>query len=343
MRVLVDIVHPADVLFFRAPMRIMAERGDDIEIVSRHKDVACELLDEFGLKHRPVSRAGTGLWGLASELIQRDLAVFDVARRFRPHIMVGLGGVAISHAGRVLGIPAISFYAADTANLQTRLTWPFIDHLYVPEAYAGHTPAGRTTRFPGVKELSYFHPENFRADDRLARKNGWEEGQENYFVRTVSWRANHDIGKQGWSDETLIALVEMLAARGRVHISSERSLPERLSGFAYRGKKNELHHLLAKCRLYVGESATMAHEACLLGVASIYDGSDHPGTTRQLAGEKLLVALRQPPPELLFATIESMLGPGQVEYLATRRGSYLARHGNLATFIVDAADRHARR
>src|SRR5690606_14564674 len=115
----------------------------------------------------------------------------------------GLGGVSISHVGFATGYPAISFYAADTANLQTRMTWPFITHLFVPESYAGPTPHGRTSRFPGVKELSYFHPENFVARDDLALTNGWDPERDNFLVRTVGWNANHDIGKSGWDEETL--------------------------------------------------------------------------------------------------------------------------------------------
>jgi len=251
-------------------------------------------------------------------------------------------GVAIAHVGQLLRIPAISFYAADTANLQTRLTWPFITHLYVPEAYAGHTPEGRTTRFPGIKELSFFHPENFRVDDELAAQNGWDASVDNYFVRTVRWGANHDLGKQGWDDETLKALIDRLASHGRVHISSERALPDRFAKFTYQGKKSEVHHLVGKCRRYVGESASMAHEACILGAPAIYDGSDHPGTTRQLAGFGMLVARRQPGREGLLATVEDMLGKEKRSKLAERRQAYLGSRANLAGYIVDAADRHAR-
>lgn len=341
MKILFDIVHPADVLFFLKPMRLMTDRGDTIKIVSRQKDVACELLDQFGLAHESISIAGNGRMGLAKELIMRDWAMMKAARKFRPDVMLGFGGVAISHVGKLVGIPSVSFYAADTASLQTRITWPFIDHLYVPQAYAGDVPRGRTSRFPGIKELSYFHPENFEVNDDIARGNGWDEQVPNYFIRTVSWRANHDLGKSGWSDETLRRLVVKLSARGKVHISSERSLPPEMEQYRYQGAKNQLHHVMAKCELYVGESATMAHEACLLGVPSIYDGTDHPGTTRELAREGLLIALKQPGLEPLLAEIDALLKDDVKQAVDAKRMAYLAARPNLAQFIVDAADRHA--
>lgn len=342
MRVLVDIVHPADVLFFRHPLARLMDEGVEVLIASREKDVACDLLDEFGLPHEVASRAGKGTFGLARELAVRDAAIWRMARRFRPQAMVGFGGVAIAHVGKLTGVPSISFYAADTASLQTRLTWPLISRLYVPEPYAGPVPEGRTTRFPGVKELSYFHPENFVADPGIARRNGWVEGEENYFLRTVGWGANHDIGKSGWSDEDLSALVEKLAARGRVHISTERALPGHLAQFLYRGERSALHHVMAHCRLYVGESATMAHEAAFLGVPAIYDGADHPGTTRELASHGLLVALRQPGIVALSSAVEDMLSEGRRAQTLAARDAYLADRPNLAGYIADAIRNAAR-
>lgn len=341
MKILFDIVHPADVLFFLKPMRLMQARGDLIKIVSRQKDVACELLDQFDLEHEPISVAGNGRFGLAKELVARDWELLKAARLFRPDVMLGFGGVAISHVGKLVGIPSVSFYAADTASLQTRITWPFIDHLYVPQAYAGDVPEGRTSRFPGIKELSYFHPENFETDDGIARENGWDDQVPNYFIRTVSWRANHDLGKSGWSDETLRKLVLKLSARGKVHISSERPLRSEMEIYRYQGAKNQLHHVMAKCKLYVGESATMAHEASLLGVPSIYDGADHPGTTRELASEGLLIALKQPGAERLLAEVDSLLNENVKQAMDVKRRSYLRTRPNLAQFVVDAADRHA--
>jgi predicted glycosyltransferase len=342
MRVIFDIVHPADVLFFLHPMRIMAARGDQLLVLSRHKDVTVGLLDGFWIAHRPVSAAGAGTLGLARELVARNLAVLKAAWQFRPEVMIGVGGVAIAHVGTVLRIPSVSFYYADTAHLQTRITWPFISHLYVPEPYRGPVPAGRTTRFGGVKELSYFHRDNFMPDRETALRNGLAPDRRNFFVRVVQWRANHDLGKTGWTEETLRGVVALLAAQGKVHLSSERQLPDDLKGYAYAGSPTELHHVLAGCSLYVGESATMAHEAALLGVPAIYAGHDQPGTTRELAREGLLVALEQANLPALAAACSELLTQDAGAATA-RRDAYLRGRPNLAHYIVAAADRHARR
>ena len=340
MRALFEIVHPADVLFFRRPMEALRARGDEILVLSRHKDIACALLDEFGIAHRPISTAATGIARLAAELVQRDIAVYRAARAFRPDVMIGFGGVAISHAGRAAGIPSVSFYDSENAALQTRLTWPFITHLYVPRAYGGPTPTGRTTRLPGVKELSFLHPGAFRADRGTALAAGLDPGRENFFVRVVAWRANHDLGKAGWPVDLLRAVVARLSEAGAVHLSSETPLPEDLRPHAYRGPKNAVHHLLAHCRMLVGESATMASESAVLGVPAIYAGRDFPGYTRELEAAGLTRNI--PPAEAgsLLPVMEEMLAR-PIEETAAARDRYVASCPDWGQAVVDALDRHA--
>ncbi len=228
MRVLVDIVHPADILFFKRPIEMMLARGDDVQILSREKDVTCDLLDAFKFKHVIASRARRGVFGLGFELLQRDLSVLCAARRHHPDVMTGFGGIAVSHVGAVLGIPSCAFYDSETARLQTRITWPFVSHLTVPASYRGPVPVPRTSFVPGTKELSFLHPSAFRPDREIARAAGWEEGCENFLIRIVAWQANHDVGKAGIDLELIRKIIRMLSSHGKVHITAEGSFPPTL-------------------------------------------------------------------------------------------------------------------
>ena len=99
MHVLIDIVHPADVLFFVRPIRMFEKRGDRVTVVSRQKDVATDLLDAFGIAHQVISRQGSGgRVALARELLQRDLGLWRLVRRDRPE----LGVIVITHFQRLL-------------------------------------------------------------------------------------------------------------------------------------------------------------------------------------------------------------------------------------------------
>jgi predicted glycosyltransferase len=335
LRALFDIVHPADVLFFKRPIEILAARDADILILSRHKDITCALLDEFGFSHQPTTSAGKGVFGLASELVRRETATILAARRFNPDVMIGFGGAAIALAGRILKIPAISFYDSENARLQTRLAWPFIAKLYVPETYGGPTPRGRTTRIPGTKELSYLHTSAFVPSTDIALRNGFEPGVDNFFVRVVAWRANHDLGKSGWSEETLRCVVEWLETRGRVHLSSEMPLPREFDRLIYRGSITDVHHLIGHCRLLVGESATMASEAAILGVPAIYSGYDFPGYVKELEATGLLYNLPNGSQDSLLALIERALAR-PIREVRALRDRYVAARPDWAQAVVEA-------
>ncbi len=340
MRILVEIVHPADVLFFLRPIRAFLARGDEVTVASRHKDIACDLLDRFGIPHQPLTTAGRGLVGLARELAARDLALARLARRRKVQVMLGFGGVAISHAGRLLGIPSVVFYDHENAHLQTRLAWPFVTHLTVPEDYGGPVPAGRTTRLPGTKDLSYFHPAVFRPDRSRAIAAGLDPERANVLVRLVSWRANHDLGKSGWTADQAGRLVAALASRVRLHVSTEDQVPPALAPYVWRGDPAALHHLMAFCDAVTGESATMACEAVALGVPALYAGVDFPGYVQGLARRGLLTLLapaeRDRLPEASLALLDRRACFDEA------RHAWLARCPDWADAVIATADAHAR-
>ena len=336
MQILIEIVHPADVLFFLRPIRLLEARGHSVDVVSRDKDVTCDLLDGFGIGHTPISRQGSGLVGLGLELLRRDAVLVRRFLRNRPAVTLGFGGVAVSHASRLLGIPSLVVYDSENASLQTRLAYPFLTHLMVPEDYAGRVPGGRTERVPGIKELSYFHPEAFRPDRDAALAAGLDPDRGNVFLRTVKWAANHDLGKAGWTEEQAAALVAALAPRAKLHVSAEIEPPAPLRPHVWRGDPRMAHHLLAHCDVYVGESATMACEAATLGVPAIYAGVDLPG---YVAGMDRRGLVRWIPPgrrSELVPTARALLEDSGG--FRTRRSAWLSRVPDWADVLADRAE-----
>jgi predicted glycosyltransferase len=329
LRVLFDVVHAADVLFFRRPILHLESEGHEFLVLSRHKDVACDLLDEFGIPHRPISTAGHGIVGLATELVRRTARVAMAARRFRPHAMLGFGGVAIAQAGAALRMPSIAFYDTEQATLQNSITWPLIDRLFVPTSYAAKVPSNRTVRLRGVKELSYLR--NLRPDRDIAMRAGLDPSRDNFFVRIVEWRANHDLGKAGWDEALIRDLISRLP--GRVHISSERALPADLEPLRYKGRLSHVHHLIGHCRAYIGESATMASEAAMLGIAAIYASDDRLGYIDELVAAGLVLQCR---PDLTPFAVDALLQRHDYNPMAAR-DAYVGRCDDWCQAVIDAA------
>lgn len=278
MRVLIDIGHPAHVHFFRRPIELLRERGHQILITSRQKEIAAELLDAFGMEHISLSREG-GKGGLLGELVVRDFRLWRVVRRWRPDVMAAIGGIFIAHAGALARVPSLVFYDTENAKLQNLLTYPLATRVIVPRCYAAWTPKGRELRYPGYHELSYLRPPYFAPQRDIAETNGVVIDGPTYLVRLVAWKANHDIGERGLSHDAVRKVVQRLAERGKVLISAESSLPDDLEAYRYKGDPSLIHHVMAHCAGFFGESATMASECAVLGVPAVYAANTGRGYT----------------------------------------------------------------
>lgn len=331
MRVLVDICHPAHFHFFRNPIELLKLAGHEVLVTSRDKEVTIKLLDSYGLDHRPLSVAGRGnMLGLLGELFSRNFALYKVVREFKPDVMVAIGGIFIAQVGVFTRVPSLVFYDTENAKLQNILTYPFASLVSVPECYESWVPKG-TDRYQGYHELSYLHPDRFRPNYQVAVQNGLSTEKDTFLLRVVSWDANHDIGEIGWSEELLSLVIRKLEARGRVIVSSEAPLPESLTDYQYKGKPEDLHHVMAFCRLFVGESATMASESAVLGVPAIYAANTGRGYCNHQEKEYgLLRNIRSLDQSELMDAIDQML--------VVSRDDYRARWERMIRESVDVAD-----
>jgi len=270
MKVLFDINHPAHVHVFRNVIQHLVAAGHEVMVTSRDKECATELLDFTKINHRVLSSAGSNKNGsFLKELLLKDWRLFKAARAFNADIMVSVAGTFIAHVSLFTGIPSLVLYDTEDAKLQNMITYPFLTKLCVPECYTGWTPRKKTMRYCGYHELAYLSPEYFEVNEALALKNGVKEGK-NIFIRLVSWDANHDVGYAGWSEKSLDELINYFSESSNIIISSERLLPEKYNHLRYQGKIGEIHHVMASCDLFIGESATMASESAVLGIPAIY-------------------------------------------------------------------------
>ncbi len=339
MKVLFDIGHPAHVHFFRNPARLLAQRGHEILITSRHKEMTLELLDQLGLPHICLSRmGGGGLFSLGKELLQRNFALFRTVKRFRPDVMAAIGGVSIAQIGKVTGVPSLVFYDTENARLQNAITYPFASCVIVPRCYEAWVPKRRHIRYNGYHELSYLHPSRFNPDRTIALANGLSADGNTFFIRVVSWQASHDIGESGWNAELLRQVINKLEAHGKVLLSSEAQLPADLETRRYPGKVSEVHHVLAFCRACVGESATMASECAVLGVPAVYAAQTGRGyTNEQETRYHLVMNIRELNWSRLERALDALLAAAPDTWRSARE-KLLADTIDVSAFVADCIE-----
>lgn len=339
MKILIDIGHPAHVHFFRNPIELLKRRGHEIIITSRAKDIALELLNQMGLPHIPLSAQGRhGLWSLGKELILRNSALLRLVRQIRPDIMTAIGGVFIAHVGRLTKTPSLVFYDTENARLQNAITYPFASRVIAPRAYKGWLPAKHHVRYPGYHELSYLHPNYFTPDRERAIANGLAPEGDTFLIRLVSWKANHDIGERGWTIELLHSVVEKLSKKGKVLISSETPLDRELTAYHYSGQVLDIHHVMAFCRAFLGESATMASECAVLGIPAVYAAETGRGyTDEQEERYGLVQNIRRVHWKTLEKSIDFLLSQSPSHCQEIRR-KLLADTTDVAAYVVNCIE-----
>ena len=278
MRILIDILHPAHVHFFKNFYREMGERGHRLMITVRDKECSLELLDKHHLPYTLISRQKTGAVGLATEMVQRTYRLTRVMREFEPDVMTGIMGPSIAAAGALRRVPAVVFYDTEFATQTNLFTYPLAHSVCTPDCYQGSVP-GRHYTYAGYHELAYLHPSHFEPDPAKLAAFGVRPGEPYSLVRFVHWQAIHDRKEVGLSLEQKLQIVELLERYGRVLISSEGPLPDELAARRSEGPVEDIHHLLAHAGIIVGESATMSSEAAVLGVPSVFIATTGRGYT----------------------------------------------------------------
>ncbi|WP_048051012.1 DUF354 domain-containing protein [Methanosarcina soligelidi] len=281
MNILFDIGHPKDVNVFKNVIWKLQERGHEIKIVARAKENTKRVLEEYGFEYE-VCRYYKQMAGKAFGIITNDIHLYNISKKFQPDIFVSPGSPYSAHVSRLLGKPHIAFSDTEIAGLVIKLTFPFTDKIYTSSSF--YLDLGpKQVRFNGYYELAYLHPRYFTPKMDVLKKYNLDEGY--IILRLSALASHHDIGARGFTfsaEEELIDFIRELEKYGRVIISSETKQWKTISDYELIFKPGDLHDLLYYSKICIGEGATMASEAAILGVPAIYVSNTHRGYLDEL-------------------------------------------------------------
>jgi uncharacterized protein len=323
MRILIDILHPAHVHFFRNFHDEMVDRGHELCITARAKDRSLELLDRFALPYHRLSDQRSGGVGMTVEMVERTARLIAVMGRFRPDVITGIMGPSIAVAGAVRRVPAVVFYDTEFARQTNRFVYPLAHSVCTPDCYQGKVPGTH-------------HPNRFVPEIDKVKAFGVSPGEPYSIVRFVSWQAVHDRRERGLTAGQKRHLVEVLQRYGRVLVSSEAPLPPDLGALEIHGPVHAIHHLMAYAQTVVGESATMSSEAAVLGVPAVFIATTGRGYTDD--EEKRYGLVRhfvEEDYERALATIEEMFANSPREFGQAARGRLLDEKIDVTQWMID--------
>ncbi|MGH2536626.1 MAG: DUF354 domain-containing protein [Candidatus Promineifilaceae bacterium] len=330
--IIVDVTHPAHVHFFRPAIRRWQAAGVEVVLVARAKDVTLELLELYGLEYQVLSAARKGPAGLARELLEHEGRLFRLLRKAHAAAVLEIAGTFIVHAARLSGTPALVFYDTEDAGLSNAITYPFATRVITPRAYRGDI-GRKHVRYNGYHELAYLRPGYFKPDPAVLIEAELEEGEPFAILRFVAWEASHDIGRHGLSADDKRRLVAEVAAHGRVFISSEATLPAELEPYRLPVRSHRLHDLLAFANLYVGEGATVASEAAVLGTPAVYANQARLGYLDEQAERYGLMCIRPEAEDAIRTAVELISDPAAKAEWQRRRDCMLAETEDVTEFI----------
>src|SRR5712691_6074609 len=294
----------AHVLVFRPLIRILRERGDEVEITAREYAQTLQLLELHGLEAEVIGRhGGRSRLTKARQMASRLLALRRWARGRSFDVALAHGSHELTMTARRLGIPSSTTFDYEFAWLQHQLGCRAATKVVVPEAI----PAERLERYnarppkllqyPGLKEEYYLA--DFEPDRRVLELWQIDPARALVVVRTPP-----DVSLYHRRSNPLFPqVVDYLGRHEGVHAlviprtDEQRSYVQRLAlpSVIVAERAVDAQSLIALADLVVSAGGTMNREAAALGVP-VYTtyGGRLGGVDEALIREGRLVPLTDP-------------------------------------------------
>lgn len=289
-RIIIDIGHPAQVHNFKHVYWDLEKKGWEILITAKHKEITKELLDLYDLNYRIIGKNKKGLFNKVLDFPLILYRYITLLYRYKPEVIIHRFSAHAAWGGWLMRVPTIGL--ADTEH--TKL----LDYLTVPltsakmTSYSYKKDLGKNHfRFKGTIEMFYLHPNRYQFNpNNVDYKFNIKKTA---LIRFISWDAHHDKGEKGFSLSQKRELIKLLLSYSITPvISSEGLLDEEFRKFELKLSPDKIHDYIRSCDLYIGEGASMALEASLLGVPSFYVNSLNAGVLELLSEKKLLKSFR---------------------------------------------------
>jgi uncharacterized protein len=319
MRIWVDLTNSPHVLVFRPLIRLLRERGHEVEVTAREYAQTLQLLQLHGIESTPIGRhSGGSTLGKAVGELSRLPALRSWAKPRRFDLALAHGSHDLTLTARSLGIPSATTFDYEYAWLQHQLGCRAATRVVVPEAIPAErlAPYGvrkKLRRYPGLKEEYYladFEPAPVEVP----------EGSKLVVVRTppeVSLYHRH-------GNPLFLSVLEQLGRDERAHVvvlprTDEQRARIRglgLPSVTVPDRAVEAQSLIAAAAAVVSAGGTMNREAVALGTPVYTTFSGRLGAVDELL-------IRE-------GRLTQLSGPGRIDLEAVPpRGERLRRDPNL--------------
>ena len=291
MRILIDIVHMADVNFYKESIKLLRSKGHEVIISVMNRGMLPEVVKkELGKATTIGDHSKGNLIGKSYSNIKRVNLLVKFIKNIKPDIVTSF---SYYPAAAVYGnnIPSVIFHDDAEYKKQFRLCKLFAKKLIIPDFISAK---GKNIRkYHSYKEWAYLNPKYFKPNESFIKKyhlkkNGYVVIREIAPV-SLNYNSNNKIDYH--------QIIELLKKRGlKVIVSLEdKSRAHQFKNcIILKEPVKEFYSILYHALALISSGDTMAREAALLGVPTFYVGKREMQINKELVEKNFIKIIRNP-------------------------------------------------
>jgi predicted glycosyltransferase len=303
MKILFDLLHPADVNLFKNSVYTLSQQGHSIFLAYRQRGVldiiARSEFPEIDLTRLGIHRKSR--LGKLYSIIQKEILTFKFLRKNKIKLVV-CQGLACGIACKLLGVKILHYDDDSEYRLTFLLGKLFSDIDVMPDFIP--VSGKNIYKYKGFKELAYLHPDYFTPFEEIIAEYGLQPY--NYvFIREISNVTLNYLNPR----RLLPEIVDYLK---KYNIKILLSIEDKMLVDDYSESciimKEPIKHLFSLIyfsRFVISSGDTMARESCLLGNPCIYTGGRIMSANKKLIDIGVMVKTDEI--ALVFKTIDEMM------------------------------------
>lgn len=336
MRLLIEAHHPAHIHFFKNAIRTWVDRGDQVKLLGRDRDVMKQLLEAYD--YIPSTIATTQQKNShfpLQEMLQRQANVASEVFQFGPDLVLSLMG-SYTQPAALLRVPSFIFTDSEFQHFNHRIAHPFATRIYTPECFWKDL-GKKQRRYNGYHEIAFLHPKYFTPREEVLDLLGVKK-HEYIVVRVSAWDTLHDVGQSGFGP-ALGEFMEAALGQYKVLIVPEKGvLDPKYEAHRMKIRPDYYHDVLAFARFVVTEGASTASEAACLGVPSVYLNTTSRGYLDDIQARYQLVSCHTDARSALGVVKQWLHTPPDLDECKRAQTRLIEDHIDVTEYVVREVD-----
>jgi predicted glycosyltransferase len=287
-KILIDIIHPADINFFKNAIQILSNYNIKVELSLLPRN---NVLNIANKEIRNVDKIIIGkydktLIGKIEQTISRSIILSSYINKNNIPVTVSFGSISLVYASLMQKIQSVTF-DDDKEYKLAFIPYRYITNkLIVPKSL--NINGKNVINYNGYKELSYLHPNYFTPNKDVLNEYNIE-ADSYVFIRITNITNNYKKTELSYKILTLIKYLRSLNLNIILSLEN-KDIEIELSKYCFILKEpvKDIYSLIYYASFSISTGDTMARESCILGTPSIFIGERYMTINKELEEKSIL-------------------------------------------------------